>query len=94
MSQSTVLCGKTLLKELRQAAKALKGCPPLWENRLFERELTELIKTAKEQYITVSENKIILGEKMLSLSDINDSTVSQLIEELSQSSYIGVGVLR
>lgn len=91
MSQSTVLCGKTLLKELRQAAKALKGCPPLWENRLFERELTELIKTAKEQYITVSENKIILGEKMLSLSDINDSTVSQLIEELSQSSYIGEG---
>ena len=91
MSQSNILCGKALIKELKQSAKALKGCPPLWDNRLFERELTELIKTAKDQYITVSENKNILGERLSSLPVINDDTVSRLIAELSQSGYIGEG---
>lgn len=89
MSQSKILCGKALIKELKQMERELREYPLLHENRLFERELTGLIKTAKEQYFTLIDDKMLLGEEVISLEDISDKTVSELIERLSHIYYIG-----
>lgn len=89
MSESRIISGKALLKELRQTAKIIKVCPPLWENRLFEREITGLIKTAAEQYITLFDDNSALGERISALDKISGETVAELIEGLSQSRYIG-----
>lgn len=89
MSQSRIISGKALLKELKQWAKKIKVCPPLWENRLFEREITGLIRSAENVYITLFDDKSILGEKISALDVINDKTVSELTESLSQNGYIG-----
>ena len=89
MSQSTIISGKTLLKELKSLAKAIKNCPPLRENHLFEREITGLIKSAENVYLTLFDDKSILGEKISALDVINDRTVSELTESLSQNGYIG-----
>ena len=89
MSQGSIISGKTLLKELKRSAKAIKSCAPLWENRLFEREITGLIKSAENVYLTLFDDKSILGEKISALDVINDRTVSELAESLSQNGYIG-----
>ncbi|MDE6580766.1 MAG: hypothetical protein K2K41_09570, partial [Ruminiclostridium sp.] len=48
-----------------------------------------LIRSAENIYITLFDDKSILGEKISALDVINDKTVSELTEGLSQNGYIG-----
>lgn len=80
--------GKTLLHQLKSSEKFLKNNKILNENHLFERELKELIKTAPEHYFTLKNGQPRLGEAVLSLKEINDATVSELIYTLSQNRYV------
>ncbi|MDE6725031.1 MAG: DUF3131 domain-containing protein, partial [Ruminiclostridium sp.] len=51
--------------------------------------ITGLIRSAENIYITLFDDKSILGEKISALDVINDKTVSELTESLSQNGYIG-----
>lgn len=80
--------GKALLHQLKAAEKKLRGNKILNENHLFERELKELIRTAPDRYFTLKNGAPLLGEAILTLKEINDSTVNELLYTLSQTRYI------
>lgn len=89
MAKSKAVCGKFYIKQLKNMERELSLYPPLWENRLFEREIKELIKTAKDKYITVNDKKMTLGEQVSQLDDINSENVKDLLYKYSQIQYVG-----
>lgn len=87
--QNRVINGKLLRSRLKSMRKRLEQSGLLRENRLFERELTELIRTAAGQYFPAEDREPLLGERLAALDEINDGTVAELIRGEQQSRYIG-----
>lgn len=89
MQKSEKVNGKSLIKELKKMEKAVANDKELQENRLFERELRELIRTASGQFFSVCGGIPVLGREVAALEDINDDTVSELLSKQLLDGYIG-----
>ena len=87
--QNRVINGSTLRSRLRGMRKALEGSGLLKENRLFERELQELIRTAGRQFFTARDKTPLLGAEVIKLEEISDRTVCELVYREQQTRYIG-----
>ena len=87
--QNRVINGSRLRPRLKKMRKALESSGLLRENRLPERELQELIRTAGGQFFTARDKTPLLGEAVAELDEITDGTVAELIRREQQSRYIG-----
>ena len=85
--RNRVINGNALRPRLRGMRKRLEGL--LGENRLFERELQELIRTAGGQFFAARDKTPLLGGEVAALEEITDGTVAELIQREQQSRYIG-----
>lgn len=92
MKKTEIINGGRLLKRLKRMESTLKN----WEkgeefgdNRLFQREIRELIKTAREEFFPVSDGEPLLGSEMANLPKIDDNSVRELIQNISRSRYLG-----
>ena len=87
--QNRVINGNALRSRLRKMRRALEGGGALSENRLFQRELTELIRTAGGRYFPARSKTPLLGAAIAALDEITDKTVCELIHREQQTRYAG-----
>ena len=88
--QNRVINGSRLTPQLRKMRKKLESSGLLRENRLLERELQELIRTAAAggQYFPAGDKTPLLGAAIASLEEITDETVRELIRSEQQRRYV------
>ena len=87
--QNRVINGNALRSRLRKMRKALESSGLLRENRLFEREVQELIRTAGGQFFSAKDKTPLLGAQAAALDEITDSTICELIHREQQTRYVG-----
>ena len=87
--QNRVINAGALRSRLRGMRKKLESSGLLRENRLLERELQELIRTAGTTYFPAKDKTPPLGASIAELDEITDSTVAELISGEQQSRYVG-----
>ena len=87
--QNRVINGRALMPRLRGMRKALESSGLLRENRLLERELQELIRTAGAVYFPTRDKAPLLGEQLARLDEMTDSAAAELIQGEQQTRYIG-----
>ena len=87
--QNRVINGKSFTSQLRKMGRLLEKSVPLSENRLFQRELQELIRTAGGQYFPARDRTPLLGAEVARLDEITDRTVCELIQREQTTRYIG-----
>lgn len=92
MEKRSIISGGKLLKRLKRMESTVKG----WEkeeefgdNRLFQREIRELIKTARGEFFPAEEGEPMLGTEVANLPKIDDAAVRELIENISLTRYLG-----
>ena len=86
--QHRVINGAALRSRLRKMRKKLERIGLLRENRLFERELQELISTAASQHFPANDKTPLLGAGIALLDEISDKTVCELIQREQQTRYV------
>ena len=87
--ENRVINGSRLTPRLRKMRKRPELSDLSRENRLFERELQELIRTAAGQYFPAADKTPLLGAEIAALEEITDKTVCELIQREQQNRYIG-----
>ena len=88
MTPQKLTNGGVLIHELKKMGKALERDKRLGENRLFEAELQELIKTMRGTFFPAEGKEPLLGSKLAALPVIDDETVKELINTEKLSRYV------
>lgn len=89
MQNDEITGGKSYIKMLKSLERDIKKNEGLQENRLFEREIQELIKTAGLWHFASRDGMPLLGTEIARLDKINDESVESRVALSSETRYVG-----